>query len=338
MLGNPNMRKSNTVLTENSINVLISFDLPKELVEKIKSVSPKMRVQLSSKEKEILKLAENAHVLFVGKFSPDIFLAAKNLRWIQTNLVGVDRFLFPDIVKSNVVMTNARGVNSTAVAEQVLGMMLCLSRKLHFFIRNQGKNLWKTSDADLLPKLDELSGKTLGLIGLGAIGQEIAKRAACLEMNVIATRRNSSLSKPSYVNEIMPTENLKVLLAKSDFVVVQVPLTTETEGIIGENELRSMKPTAFLINASRGNTIQEESLIRSLQEGWIAGAGLDTFATEPLPKNSPLWSMENVIITPHVAGLTPRYMDRLVDIFCENLKHFLSNEKLINVVDKTRGY
>jgi phosphoglycerate dehydrogenase-like enzyme len=229
-------------------------------------------------------------------------------------------------------------VNSIPVSEHVIGMMLCLNRKMPLFMRNQTERKWKTSDADLILHMDEMSGKTAGLVGLGRIGSEIAKKAKCLGMRVIVTRRNPSAPKPDYVDKLISPENLEELLADSDFVIIQIPLTKETEGMFGEKELRRMKRTAYLVNASRGSIIKEDELIEALKKGWIAGAALDTFATEPLPEDSPLWNMQNVIITPHVAGLTPRYMERLTDLFCENLRRFMNDEPLINVVDKNDGY
>jgi len=217
-------------------------------------------------------------------------------------------------------------------------MMLCLNRKLHLFMRNQTERKWKTIDADLIFQMDELSGKTAGLVGLGRIGSEIAKKAKCFGMKVIATRRNPSAPKPDYVDKLVPPCNLEELLADSDFVIIQIPLTKDTEGMFGEKELRPMKRTAYLVNASRGNIIKEHELIEALKKGRIASAALDTFSMEPLPEDSPLWNMQNVIITPHVAGLTPRYMERLTDLFCDNLRRFMNDEPLINVVDKSRGY
>jgi len=319
-------------------NVLITFNLPVPYVEAIKDVSPKITVRQSRDKQEALALAKDTDILLAGFFSPELFKTAKRLKWIQTLFVGVDAFLYPEVVKSSVVITNAGGVNSIPVSEQVIGMMLCLNRKLHLFIRNQTERRWKTSDADLIFRMEELSGKTAGIVGLGRIGSEIAKKAKCFGMRVIATRRNPSAPKPDYVDKIVSPENLKELLADSDFVIIQIPLTEHTQGMFGEKELRRMKPTAYLVNASRGNVIKEDELIKALKEGWIAGAALDTFATEPLPEDSPLWDMPNVIITPHVAGLTPRYMERLTDLFCENLRRFLNGEPLINIVDKTRGY
>jgi phosphoglycerate dehydrogenase-like enzyme len=307
-------------------------------VERIRAVSPKVTVKQSRNKEEALTLAKDVDILLAGFFSLELFKAAERLKWIQTLFAGVDTFLYPEVVKSSVIITNASGVNSIAVSEQVIGMMLCLNRKLQLFIRNQTERKWKTSDADLIYQMDELSGKTAGLVGLGRIGSEIAKKAKCLGMKIIATRRDPSAPKPDYVDKLVPSENLKELLADSDFVIIQIPLTKDTEGMFGEKELHHMKRTAYLVNASRGNIIKEDELIRALKEGWIAGAALDTFATEPLPENSPLWNMRNVIITPHVAGLTPHYMERLTDLFCENLRRFMNDKPLINIVNKSRGY
>ena len=320
------------------VNLLISFSLPASYVERIRAVSTRVTILQSRDEQEALALAKDADILLAGFFSPELFKATKRLKWIQTLFAGVDAFLYPEVVKSSVVITNAGGVNSIPVSEQVVGMMLCLNRKLHLFMRNQTERKWKTSDMDLIFRMEELSGKTAGIVGLGRIGSEIAKKAKCLGMRVIAARRNPSAPKPDYVDKIVSPENLEELLADSDFVIIQIPLTKDTQGMLGEKQLRRMKPTAYLVNASRGDVIKEDELIKALKEGWIAGAALDTFATEPLPEDSPLWDMTNVIITPHVAGLTPRYMERLTDLFCENLRRFLNGESLINVVDKTRGY
>ena len=320
------------------LNLLITFSLPAPYVERIKAFSPRITVQQSRNKDEALALAKDADILLAGFFSLELFKAAKRLKWIQTLYAGVDMFLHPEVVKSPVVITNASGVNSTAVSDQVIGMMLCLNRKLHVFIRDQAMRKWKTDDMELISQMEELSGKTAGIVGLGRIGSEIAKKAKCLGMKVIATRRNPSAPKPEYVDKLVPSENLQELLGDSDFVIIQIPLTKDTEGMFGEKQLRSMKRTAYLVNASRGDIIKEDKLIEALKEGWIAGAALDTFATEPLPPDSPLWNMPNVIITPHVAGLTPKYMKRLTDLFLENLKRFMNNEPLINVVDKNRGY
>jgi len=317
------------------IRGLISFDLPSDYIERIEGVSAVLKVQKSPREKELLELVKDADILFAGFFSPEMFLEAKKLKWIQTVGAGVDRFLLPEVMKSPVIITNASGVHPTPISEHVIGMMLCFCRKLHFHIRNQMERKWERYSRE---QIEELPGKTVGIVGLGRIGEEVAKKAKNLGMKVIATRRNLMPPTPAYVDKLIHPENLKELLAESDFVVLTLPLTKETQGMIGEPQLKTMKRTSYLINVSRGKIVQENKLIQALKEGWIAGAGLDTFEKEPLPPDSELWEMKNVIITPHVAGSTKHYLDRLTDIFCENLKRYLRNEPLINVVDKTIGY
>jgi len=320
------------------ITLLISFDLPSLYLKKIEDVSPNVKVLHSQDKTELMNLIKDADILFAGIFSREMFLAASKLKWIQTFWAGVERFLIPEVIESQVVITNAGGIHPTPVSEHVIGMMLCFSRKLHFFIREQMQRKWKKRDEELLGQFSELSGKTVGIVGLGRIGTAVAAKAKCLGMNVIATRRNPSAPKPDYVDKVVSPENLKELMAESDFVVLSLPLTKDTDGMIGETQLRSMKNTSYLINISRGKIVQEDKLIQALKEGWIAGAGLDAFENEPLPQDSPLWGMENVIITPHVAGLTPYYLDRATDLLCENLKRFINGENLINVVDKNLGY
>jgi D-2-hydroxyacid dehydrogenase (NADP+) len=323
----------------NKMKVLISFDLPGVYVERIRSVSPTLEVVQSEDKEEALRLVEDADVLFSGFFSKELFLSAKKLKWIQAWGAGVDRFLFPEVVKSRVIVTNAGGVHPTPISEHVIGMMLCFCRRLHLFIRNQAERKWETYESGAsTEQVEELAGKTVGIIGLGRIGTEIAQKARCLGMIVMATKRDPSRPASTSVDRLIFPADLKQLLAESDFVVLSLPLTQETQGMIGEAQLKSMKQTGYLINVSRGKIVQESKLIEALKQGWIAGAGLDTFESEPLPESSELWSFKNVIITPHIAGLTPYYMERLTNIFCENLHRFILEQPLMNVVDKTLGY
>ena len=321
------------------MKVLISFDLPGVYVERIRSVSPTLEVVQSEDKGEALRLVEDADVLFSGFFSKELFLAARKLKWIQAWGAGVDRFLFPEVVKSRVIVTNAGGVHPTPISEHVIGMMLCFCRRLHLFIRNQMERKWERYESGAsTEQVEELAGKTVGIIGLGRIGTEIAQKARCLGMIVMATKRDPSRPASTSVDRLIRPADLKQLLAESDFVVLSLPLTKETQGMIGEAQLKSMKRTGYLINVSRGKIVQESKLIEALKQGWIAGAGLDTFESEPLPETSELWGIKNVIITPHIAGLTPYYMERLTNIFCENLHRFILEQPLMNVVDKTLGY
>jgi phosphoglycerate dehydrogenase-like enzyme len=324
---------------DNRMKVLVSFDLPSAYVEKIRSVSPTLEVVQSADKDEALRLIKDADILFAGFFSRDLFIAAKNLKWIQAWGAGVDRILLPEVVNSRVIVTNAGGIHPTPISEHVIGLMLCLSRKLHLFIRNQAEKKWRRYESDdPTEQVEELTDKTVGIVGLGRIGTEIARKAKCLGLRVIATKRDPSTSGLASIDRLLYPKDLNILLAESDFVVLSIPLTRETQGMIGEQQLRTMKRTSYLINVSRGKIVQEDKLVEALKQGWIAGAGLDTFENEPLPESSELWSFKNVIITPHIAGLTPYYEERLTSIFCENLNRFTRKEPMINVVDKTLGY
>jgi D-2-hydroxyacid dehydrogenase (NADP+) len=324
---------------ENKLRVLISFGLPSAYVKKIRTVSPNLEVLQSEDQKELLQLVRDADILFAGFFSKDLFLAARKLKWIQTWGAGVERFLLPEVVKSNVILTNAGGVHPTPVSEHVVMLMLCFCHKLHLFIRKQMERKWEEYESWIsTEQIEELSGKTIGIVGLGRIGAEIAQKAKCLGMRVIATKRDLSRAASTHVDRLIHPNYLNELLAESDFVVLSLPLTKETQGMIGEAQLKSMKRTGCVINISRGKIVQEDKLIEALKHGWIAGAGLDTFEKEPLPNNSALWNFKNVIITPHTAGLTPYYLERLTDIFCENLNRFMNKQTLMNIVNKALGY
>ncbi len=318
--------------------ILISFGLPEIYVERIKNVSPDVEVVQSEDRKEALELIENVDVLFAGFFSKELFQTAKKLKWIQAWGAGVDRILIPEVVNSGVIVTNAGGVHPTPMSEHVIGMILCFTRRLHVFIRNQAERKWERPETWISPMIEELPGKTLGIVGLGRIGTEIAKKAKCLGMRVIATKRDPTSPASTNVDRLVRPVDLNELLAESDFAVLSLPLTKETVGMIGEKQLKSMKPTGILINVSRGRIIQENKLVQALKRGWIAGAGLDTFENEPLPENSELWGFKNVIITPHIAGDTPHYPERLTNLFTENLNRFIHKQSLINVVDKNLGY
>jgi phosphoglycerate dehydrogenase-like enzyme len=199
-------------------------------------------------------------------------------------------------------------------------------------VRNQIGHRW---GEDTEP--DELVDKTLGIVGLGGIGTEVARRAKAFGMRVIATRRRPQLPS-EFADEVRGADDLHWLLGESDYVALCSALTQNTHKLVGEEELKKMKPSAYLISIGRGGLIDELALITALKTGLIAGAGLDVFAEEPLPTDSPLWDMPNVLITPHTAGSSPRSHERLMDLFCENVRRYLAGEELLNVVDKGEGY
>jgi len=255
------------------------------------------------------------------------------LRWLQQTGAGADWLLrAPAIAASDLILTNASGVHAIPIAEHILALMLTLSRRIHRFVKAQRDHEWVRRG-----RLGELHGSTIGIVGLGAIGEKTAEKARGLHMRVLGLRRHAERTSP-FVDQMYGPEGLHELLGASDWVVLAAALTAETRHLIGEAELRAMKPSAYLINIARGGMIDEASLIRALEEGWIAGAGLDVFEQEPLGTDSPLWDMRNVVLTPHFAGATPHYTDRVIDIFTENLRRYGRGEPLLNQVDKTRGY
>ena len=313
------------------MKILISFDLSQEHVERIQSCLPGIDVRKSSDPRVLLSEIRDAEVLLAGRFNSEMFAVAEKLRWVQAVAAGVDRFLFDNFVSSGVILTNARGVHPAQVSDHALALVLAFSRKLDKFMRSQFEKKWTRLECE------ELQRKVIGIVGLGAIGREIARKAKCFGMKVVALDKNVAV-QPSFVDELLKPPALLALLRQSDFVVLSVPLTKETEGLIGERELTAMKRDAILTNVSRGRIVQEEALVRALKESKIGGAGLDVFEKEPLPSSSELWAMENVVITPHVAGSTPHYWSRVCDIFCENLRRYASGQPLINVIDKRAGY
>jgi phosphoglycerate dehydrogenase-like enzyme len=265
---------------------------------------------------------------------PDRFVArAPRVKWLQTISTGVDKVLTPELVRSPVVVTNMSGIHEVTIAEfvQMLMLMFVKGAPRSFHQQIEGRFKW-------FP-MDVLTGKTVGLVGFGRIGREVARVARCFDMKVVATRRGAAARESVDGVELMlPLSQLHELLGMSDFVVLALPLTDESRGLIGESELRAMKPSAKIINVSRGAIIDEPALIQALRDEVIAGAGLDVFVQEPLPPDSPLRRMENVIFSPHVSGDIAEYDVYAARLFAENLRRYLAGEPLLNVVDKALGY
>lgn len=253
-----------------------------------------------------------------------------NLRWVHTISAGVDHVLFPELIEADIVLTNASGVFNVPIAETVIAYMLAVAKRLPEFFAQQQAHRWQVLG------LQELRGRTVGVLGLGQIGSEIARLSRALGMSVLGLRQHPRPSE--HAHEVLPPERLRDLLARSDFVVITLPLTRQTERLIGSAELAAMKPGAWLINVARGGIVDEEALIEALKEQRIGGACLDVFAEEPLPADSPLWEMPNVIITPHNSWSSPLLHEREAELFLENLRRYVQGEPLLNVVDKRIGY
>lgn len=281
-------------------------------------------------EPEVQKEAEV--LITYGKVSSSFIEQMPKLKWIQVLSAGIERLPLGEIKERNILVTNARGIHGIQMAEYTLGMILNLVRRNYILYENQKQKKW-----DNRIRLDEAYGKTLGILGLGAIGTEIAKRAKAFGMKVIALRRNRG-EVPQFVDELYSLEERMKLFEESDFLVVLLPVTPETIHFVGEEELAAMKNSAYLINIARGAIVDEQALIKSLQENRIAGAVLDVFVEEPLPEDHVLWTLPNVIITPHNAGSSPKYIERALEIFRHNLDAYPNKEKMRNVIDLDRGY
>lgn len=265
-----------------------------------------------------------------------------NLRWLQYPGAGVDGLRSSGLLdaQSEVVVTSAAGIHATTISEYVFGSMLMFNWNWPQMVRLQDGHVWARSAGWYNLGGRELAGQTLGVVGLGSIGRRIAQVGRAFGMRVLGMRRSftgEDASDPD-VDQSYPPSALRELLGQSDYVVLSVPLTPETEHMIGEAELRSMKSNAYLVNIARGRVIDEQALIRALREGWIAGAGLDVAEVEPLPANSPLYTMPNVILTPHIAGVSVHYESRLAHLFAENLRRYRAGEPLLNRFDPARGY
>ncbi|HEX2949646.1 MAG TPA: D-2-hydroxyacid dehydrogenase, partial [Armatimonadota bacterium] len=274
------------------------------------------------------------------------------LRWIQCHSAGVENVLAqPLLAAEDIIVTTTSGIHAPTIAELTFGMMLALAHKIPAMLRSQQKAEWLPDRFNLLMPV-ELRGSTLGILGYGSIGRELARVAQAFNMTVLATKRDvmhpaatdeyempgTGDPEGALVERLYPPEATRSMVAECDFVVVTLPLTVKTKGVINQDILSAMKPTAFLFNVGRGGVVDEDALVKALQTGQIAGAGLDVFAQEPLPSASPLWRLDNVIISPHVAGNTNHYNESAAEVFRENLERYLSNQDLLNRVDRKREY
>ena len=277
--------------------------------------------------------------IFVGwSLRPEQFVLAKKLRWIHSTAAGVGQLMYPELRASSVVVTNASGVHTIPMAEHIVGMLIALARRFPSSFRYQMARHWAQQelwDEPIRPR--ELAGQVLLIVGFGAIGREVARRVRPLGMKIWAVTR-SGRAETSDADRVLPVAQLGEVLHEADYVILAAPETPETRRMIGARELARMKPTAHLINVARGSLVDEPALIRALAERQIAGAALDVTEEEPLPRESPLWTLPNVFITPHISSVSEYLWDRQTELLLENLERWFSGRELRNVVDLARGY
>jgi phosphoglycerate dehydrogenase-like enzyme len=314
------------------------WTLPRALAAALDTAVPGARVWAPASRDEAEALLPEADVVLGWAVRPHNFARARRLRWVHSTAASVTHVLFPELVASDVQVTNARGIHADSMAEHTIGVLLALARKLH---RSRDAQRERTWGQDALwaepPPIGRLAGTTLGLIGLGKVGSAIAERGRAMGMRVLAVRRHP-VAPPEPAHEQWGVERLPDLLAASDWVVIAAPHTAATTRLVGARELAAMKPGARLVNLGRGEIVDEAPLVEALRSGRLAGAALDVFEREPLPAESPLWAMPDVIVTPHTSGLGPRYWERVMEQFVANLRRFVAGEPLENLVDKRAGY
>ncbi len=313
--------------------VLITHKIKTSLVDKIVAqIGDYAEVFFIPDQEKVNEVIEEVEVIF-GNIEREHVLKAKNLRWIHLGYAGVDMIMYPEVVNSNIIVTSSKGIHQFHMTEFLFGMILTLTRKFNKIYESQRRKSW---DKQVAREFELLNGKTIGILGLGNIGRQIAKVAKAFGMYVIGMKR--TMSSVENVDEVVTRENFEHLLKNSDFIVAVLPLTEETYHLIGEREFSLMEKKPYFFNIGRGAVVDEKALINALKEGKIRGAGLDVFEEEPLPQDSPLWDMENVLITPHIAGLFPGYWEEPTNLFIENFKRYINHKELLNVVDKIAGY
>ncbi|MGQ0548913.1 MAG: D-2-hydroxyacid dehydrogenase [Armatimonadota bacterium] len=319
-------------MSDAPLDVLVLSRVTDRHLEQIRAVDPRVRVTATADRARANGMAKDAEVIVGWLIPGSVIERAPRLKWIHATAAGVDTLLFPAVMDGRVRLTSSVGIHTTVLPEHVMAVVLAFARRLHVAVRNQMARRWDRAST----MGEELEGKVLGILGLGAIGRALAPRAAVFGMRVIGTKRTPE--PIPHVERVLTPEHTDEVLCTADFLVILLPLTPQTRGLIDARALRLMKSSAVLINVGRGPIVQEAALMDALRAGVIAGAGLDVFDHEPLPSDSPFYQMENVIITPHVSGASPTYLDRAIPLFCENLRRYLTGAPLLNVVDPARGY
>ncbi|MFC1979114.1 D-2-hydroxyacid dehydrogenase [Chloroflexota bacterium] len=327
------------------VNVFVTTNISKENLDRIANADAAVNLTsvaaLCKEERngdadakaKLDALLPQAEVAFGLKFPDDMIERAPYLKWIQVFLAGIDGFKSKGLIPEHIVFTKTAGIQGTTMAESIITRMLMFAKQMPTYFQQKLAKTWERAESITL------RGKTLGILGLGNVGKDLARLGKAFGMRVIANRRSAKeVGRARNVDLLLPSSHLHQLLTESDFVALTLPLTPDTQKLIGKNEFDMMKNSAYIINISRGQIIDEEALTNALIKKRIAGAGLDVFAVEPLPQGSVLWDMPNVIISPHIAASMDGYPELATELFCKNLQLYINGKKLLNVVDNKTGY
>ncbi|NPV86447.1 MAG: D-2-hydroxyacid dehydrogenase [Anaerolineae bacterium] len=335
------------------IEILITLPVEESLLDTLRQVSPRLHITVAPAKtaKDIAeKLWNSAEILYTGRLLPEPGMVP-SLRWIQFHLAGIEFVLNSPIIKMpDLILTTVSGSNAGPLAEYVVMMLLALGHKMPQLVENQRRAEWPSDRWERFMAC-ELRNSTIGLVGYGSIAREVARLLQPFGAKILAAKRDAmhpedtgytpeGLGDPrgDLFHRLYPIEALCSMLKECDFVVNTLPYTPATRNRIGAEELAAMKSGAYLINVGRGGTIDQNALIKALQDGKLAGAALDVFAEEPLPPGNPLWKLPNVLITPHISDSTPSYDARTMQLFAENLRRYLDGKELLNRFDPQRGY
>lgn len=335
-----------------TVNVLIAYAFPQHLVERLLAISPRLAITVHEvrADDDFPEVIQETEVLYTFRALPKPD-QAPSLRWVQLHTAGVEMiFSHPLYTQTDILFTTVSGIHAINMAEYVMAQILAFAHRLSFMLEDQAQRTWPAKRWQRYVP-DELYGRTIGIVGYGSVGRQIARLASTFGMTVLAVKRNakdptdSGYTLPGIgdpegdiPDRIYPPQALKSFLAECDYVVLTVPLTEETHHLINAETLAAMKENAVLVNVARGAVVDEAALTEALNKGQLAGAALDVFEEEPLPEESPLWTMPNVILSPHVSGFTPYYSERAADVFGENLRRYVAGQTLINLTERSRGY
>ena len=336
-----------------TLKVLLTVQFAPELVEQIADLSPRLVVTTieASNPRDIPQEEWlETNILYTHKVLPEPD-QVPDLKWIQFHRAGNEMFMeAPILRKPGLQAASMSGASAPQVAEYVLGMLLALGHRIPPAMKHKAREDWPPDRGEIFQP-QELNQSTIGIVGYGSIGRQVAKLLSAFGATVLATKRNATrpaddgymlegVGDPGgdYLQRLYPAEALNSMLKECDYVVVCVPLTKDSQGLIGKVELEEMKAHAYLVDVSRGGVVNHADLILALNEGKIAGAALDVYPEEPLPEDNPLWKLPNVILTPHIAGFSQEYNSRAVDLFVTNLQRYLDGKQLLNLIDLQRGY
>lgn len=319
-----------------------AWNIPEAHVARLRLAFPEHNVLYARTDEEALRLIPEAQVAFMSELRSGHLQAARRLEWVHSPSAGIGGMLFPEMVQAPVVVTNSRGISAETIAEHIVAVTLVLFRKLAVALAAQAERRWVQDEVLAPPQIRTISGSDVLIVGLGAIGTASARVLNALGARVTAVRRRPDQPNPPGVERAASLGELLNLLPRADVVVLAAPQTRATEGLIGRRELAAMRRGAVLVNVSRGRLVDEEALVAALTAPsatrTIEEAALDVFAQEPLPRQHPLWSLPNVLITPHMAGFRADHWDAVTALFSDNLRRFRAGQPLLNVVDKAEGY